>query len=66
VAAGLSELRQAVVLGQTDPWVHVSLGRFLAETGDPDQAIAELETALQLNPALADVQDELRRLRGEA
>jgi DNA-binding response OmpR family regulator len=66
VAAGLSELRQAVMLGQSDPWVHVSLGRFLAETGDPDQAVAELEIALRLNPALADVQDELRRLRGEA
>ncbi len=66
VAAGLTELRQAVVLSQSDPWVHVSLGRFLAETGDPDQAIVELEMALRLNPALTDVQDELRRLRGEA
>ena len=54
------------MLGGQDPWVHVSLGRFLAETGAPDQAIGEFETALRLNPALADVQDEIRRLRGEA
>ncbi len=66
VAAGLAELEQAVRLGGQDPWVHVSLGRFLAETGAPDQAIGEFETALRLNPALADVQDEIRRLRGEA
>jgi tetratricopeptide (TPR) repeat protein len=65
VSAGLAELRQAVALGQADPWVHVSLGRFLAETGAPDQAIAEFEIALRLNPSLADVQDEIRRLRGE-
>jgi DNA-binding response OmpR family regulator len=66
VAAGLAELRQAVMLGDQDPWVHVSLGRFLAETGSPDQAIGEFEIALRLNPALADVQDEIRRLRGGA
>ena len=66
VAAGLAELRQAVLLGDRDPWVHVSLGRFLAETGAPDQAIGEFEIALRLNPALADVQDEIRRLRGGA
>jgi CheY-like chemotaxis protein/tetratricopeptide (TPR) repeat protein len=66
VAAGLAELKRAVVLGDQDPWVHVSLGRFLAETGAPDQAIGEFETALRLNPGLADVQDEIRRLRGGA
>ena len=66
VAAGLAELKQAVVLGEQDPWVHVSLGRFLAETGAADQAISEFEMALRLNPALADVQDEIRRLRGGA
>jgi DNA-binding response OmpR family regulator len=66
VAAGLAELKKAVVLGGQDPWVHVSLGRFLAETGAADQAIGEFEIALRLNPALADVQDEIRRLRGEA
>ena len=46
--------------------MRISLGRFYAETGWPDQAIAEFETALRLNPALTDIQDEIHRLRGEA
>jgi DNA-binding response OmpR family regulator len=66
VSAGLAELEQAVVLGDQDPWVHVSLGRFLAETGAADRAIGEFEIALRLDPALADVRDEIRRLRGQA
>ncbi len=66
VAAGRAELERAVLLGGGDPWVHVSLGRFHAETGAPDRAISEFETALKLNPGLGDVEEELRRLRGEA
>jgi DNA-binding response OmpR family regulator len=66
VAAGRAELERAVVLGERDPWVHVSLGRFHAETGAPDRAISEFEAALRLNPGLGDVEEELRRLRGEA
>ena len=65
VAAGRAELERAVMLGDRDPWVHVSLGRFHAETGAPDRAIGEFETALRLNPGLGDVEEELRRLRGE-
>jgi DNA-binding response OmpR family regulator/tetratricopeptide (TPR) repeat protein len=66
VAAGRAELERAVMLGDRDPWVHVSLGRFHAETGAPDRAIGEFEAALRLNPGLGDVEEELRRLRGEA
>jgi DNA-binding response OmpR family regulator/tetratricopeptide (TPR) repeat protein len=66
VEAGLGELRRALAMNEGDPWVRISLGRFYAETGWPDQAIAEFETALRLNPALVDIQEEIRRLRGEA
>jgi cytochrome c-type biogenesis protein CcmH/NrfG len=66
VAAGRTELERAVMLGERDPWVHVSLARFHAETGAPDRAVAEFEAALKLNPGLGDVEEELRRLRGEA
>jgi Tfp pilus assembly protein PilF len=55
-----------VELDAADPWTHVSLARFYAETGQPDHAVGEFETALRINPALTDVQEELRRLRGEA
>jgi DNA-binding response OmpR family regulator len=65
VAAGRSELERAVVLGAQDPWVHVSLARFHAETGAPDRAVEEFERALALNPGLSDVEEELRRLRGQ-
>jgi DNA-binding response OmpR family regulator/tetratricopeptide (TPR) repeat protein len=65
VASGRAELERAVQLGEGDPWVHVSLGRFHAETGAPDRAVHEFELALQLNPGLADVEEELRRLRSE-
>jgi DNA-binding response OmpR family regulator len=66
VAAGLQALERAVELGEDDPWVHVSLGRFFAETGAPDRAISEFEAALRINPGLGDVEEEIRRLRGQA
>jgi DNA-binding response OmpR family regulator/tetratricopeptide (TPR) repeat protein len=66
VAEGLESLRRAVELDAADPWTHVSLARFYAETGQPDHAVGEFETALRINPALTDVQEELHRLRGEA
>jgi tetratricopeptide (TPR) repeat protein len=65
VEAGLSELRRAVALDPKDAWIRVSLGRFYAETGRPDLAISELESALALNPSLTDVEEEMRRLRGD-
>jgi hypothetical protein len=65
VEAGLRELRRALDMNGNDPWVRISLGRFYAETGWVDQAIEEFETALMLNPGLTDVQEEIRRLRGE-
>jgi hypothetical protein len=49
----------------SNPWVRISLGRFFAETGYPDDAIAEFEVALRLNPGLGDIEEEIRRLRGQ-
>jgi tetratricopeptide (TPR) repeat protein/ActR/RegA family two-component response regulator len=66
IEAGLAELRRAVEMNGKDPWVRISLGRFYAETGRPDQAIAEFEAALRLNPGLTEMQEEIRRLRREA
>jgi hypothetical protein len=45
--------------------VRISLGRFYAETGLPDDAIREFEAALGMSPGLADIEEEIRRLRGE-
>jgi CheY-like chemotaxis protein/tetratricopeptide (TPR) repeat protein len=65
IQAGLTELRRAVQMEPSNPWVRISLGRFFAETGYPDDAIAEFEVALRLNPGLADIEEEIRRLRGQ-
>jgi CheY-like chemotaxis protein len=65
IQAGLTELRRAVQMEPTNPWVRISLGRFFAETGYPDDAISEFEVALRLNPGLADIEEEIRRLRGQ-
>ncbi len=66
IAAGRAELERAVELGERDPWVHVSLARFHAETGAADRAVTAFEQALKINPGLGDVEEELRRLRGDA
>jgi len=65
VAAGLAELRRAVETEPANPWVRISLGRFYAETGLPDDAIREFEAALGMSPGLADIEEEIRRLKGE-
>jgi cytochrome c-type biogenesis protein CcmH/NrfG len=65
IQAGLTELRRAVQMEPSNPWVRISLGRFFAETGYPDDAISEFEVALRLNPGLADIEEEIRRLRGQ-
>jgi len=65
VAAGLAELRKAVDCEPANPWVRISLGRFYAETGLPDDAIREFEAALGMSPGLADIEEEIRRLKGE-
>jgi DNA-binding response OmpR family regulator/tetratricopeptide (TPR) repeat protein len=65
IQAGLAELRRAVQMDPNDPWVRISLGRFFAETGYPDDAISEFEVALRLNPGLPDIEEEIRRLRGQ-
>ena len=66
VAEGLAALRRAVELDSADPWVHVSLARFYAETGQPDQAMGEFEVALRINPALTDVQEETAAVAGRS
>lgn len=63
--AGLAELKRGVEIDPQNPWVRISLGRFYAETGRADQAIAEFEVAQHLSPGLADVEEEIRRLRGQ-
>jgi DNA-binding response OmpR family regulator/curved DNA-binding protein CbpA len=66
IGDGLAALRRAVELDPQDAWIRISLGRFFAETGRADEAVAELQAALALNPGLTDIEDEIRRLRGEA
>ncbi len=65
IEAGLAELKQAVALDGKDPWVRVSLGRFYAETGRVDDAINEFQIALGANPGFTDIEEEIRRLKGE-
>ncbi len=65
VTAALAELRKAVDGDQHNPWVRISLGRFFAETGLVEDAIKAFEAALRLSPGLADIEEEIRRLRGE-
>jgi CheY-like chemotaxis protein/tetratricopeptide (TPR) repeat protein len=64
VAAGLTELERAVESDTASPWARVSLGRFFAETGDPDEAIAIFEEVLRGSPGLSDIEEEIRRLKG--
>jgi CheY-like chemotaxis protein len=65
IQAGLIELRRAVQMEPSNPWVRISLGRFFAETGYADDAISEFEMALRLNPGLGDIEEEIRRLKGQ-
>jgi CheY-like chemotaxis protein/tetratricopeptide (TPR) repeat protein len=65
VSAGLAELRRAIDIEPTNPWVRISLGRFYVETGLPDDAIREFESALGMSPGLSDIEEEIRRLKGE-
>jgi len=64
VAAGLAELERAVESDPANPWAKMSLGRFFAETGDPDEAITIFEQVLRQSPGLSDVEEEIRRLKG--
>lgn len=61
-----SELEHAVALAPDDPWMRVSLGRLLAESGLPDEAVRMFESALKLTPLSAEIEDEMRRLSGDA
>jgi curved DNA-binding protein CbpA/DNA-binding response OmpR family regulator len=64
VAAGLTELERAVEADAKSPWARVSLGRFFAETGMPDEAIRVFEEVLRESPGLSDIEEEIRRLKG--
>ncbi len=64
VAAGLTELLAAVETDPKNPWSRVSLGRFYAETGKPDEAVRIFEEVLSMSPGLSDIEEEIRRLRG--
>jgi curved DNA-binding protein CbpA len=64
VSAGLAELVRAVDTDAKSPWAKVSLGRFYAETGMPDEAIHIFEEVMQTNPGLSDIEEEIRRLKG--
>jgi two-component system OmpR family response regulator len=64
VAAGLAELQRAVETDAKSPWAKVSLGRFHAETGLPDEAIRVFEEVLKGSPGLSDIEEEIRRLKG--
>ncbi len=64
VAAGLGELLRAADSDAKNPWSRVSLGRFYAETGMPDEAIRIFEEVLRASPGLSDIEEEIRRLKG--
>jgi curved DNA-binding protein CbpA/CheY-like chemotaxis protein len=64
VAAGLGELLRAADSDPKNPWSRVSLGRFYAETGMPDEAIRIFEEVLHMSPGLSDIEEEIRRLKG--
>jgi curved DNA-binding protein CbpA len=64
VAAGLGELLRAADSDSKNPWSRVSLGRFYAETGMPDEAIRIFEEVLRMSPGLSDIEEEIRRLKG--
>jgi curved DNA-binding protein CbpA/DNA-binding response OmpR family regulator len=64
VAAGLGELLRAADADPKNPWSRVSLGRFYAETGMPDEAIRVFEEVLRMSPGLSDIEEEIRRLKG--
>ena len=66
VADARAELEHAVALSPDDPWVRVSLGRLLAETGSVEESVSVLRSALRLDPQSADIHAELRRLSAEA
>jgi curved DNA-binding protein CbpA/DNA-binding response OmpR family regulator len=64
IAAGLGELSRAAESDPKNPWSRVSLGRFFAETGKPDEAIQIFEEVLRMSPGLSDIEEEIRRLKG--
>ncbi len=64
VQTGLDQLLRAVDSDPKNPWSRISLGRFYAETGMPDEAIRVFEEVLRMSPGLSDIEEEVRRLKG--
>src|SRR4029079_13520411 len=63
VQEALSEFRSAVVENPTDAVSHDYIGVILGESGQLDQALAEVEQAGRLPPALPHPQFHLRLVR---
>ncbi|MBT3532667.1 MAG: tetratricopeptide repeat protein [Rhodospirillaceae bacterium] len=53
IAEGLEVARKAVLLDDKEGFAHFVLGRMLTLSGDGEQAIAELEKSLDINPSFA-------------
>jgi len=60
--AALPHYRKAVELQPNEPGTHYNLGVGLARNGQLDPAIAELRTALRIDPAYPDAEPLLRDL----
>ena len=61
--AGVEYLQRARELEPDNWWPHYGLGWVLAARGDMAGAVRSFERALDLRPGLADVEQELRRIR---
>jgi Flp pilus assembly protein TadD len=61
--AGVEYLQRARELEPDNWWPHYGLGWVLASRGDMAGAVRAFERALDLRPGLADVEQELRRIR---
>jgi curved DNA-binding protein CbpA/DNA-binding response OmpR family regulator len=61
--AALAELRRAVQLDARNRGAAEYLAQIYAQTGQPEQAIQELERLLSIDPTATEAAEELRRLR---
>jgi tetratricopeptide (TPR) repeat protein len=62
----LVHARQAVAARPDDPWAHDVLGRALAVHGQYDEAMAQFERALRIDPAHQEAREHLARVRAVA
>lgn len=64
--ASLAELKRAVQLDGKNFRARVYLGHFYAQTGRTDLAVDEFEVALRIKPGALEIEEELRRLKGNS